>query len=51
MWDRDSRNLLENPNFIPYDVVDEFNFDFFATLGSPEVKYNQPGIRPKDPTM
>lgn len=48
MWDRDQASA--NSTFIPYDLIDEFSFDFFTPLGAPEVKYTEYGIRPVDKT-
>lgn len=51
MWDEDLGSLKENPaDFIPYDVIDEFSFDFFEPLGAPEVLFQRQGFRSKDKT-
>jgi len=50
IWDVDEKNLQENPQFIPFDEVDEFSFNFFEPMGANPKEYTELGLRPKSKT-
>ena len=49
MWDKDDANTKNN--FFPYDMIDEFSFDYFEPLGAGKKVVKQLGVRREPKSM